>query len=661
MVTHPPRPRFALAVGIIGHQPNRLPSEQSKLDAISAEIAAVLGAIGREAVAAHAKYAEYFCDKPPAIAVISALAEGADRIAAHAAIALEQTVADGNGAGAKFKLDVPLPFSAGDYKDDFSTDESRSEFDVLLKQARSVLALPGERGRSDEPKQQAALRQNRSYEDAGLTLLNQSDLILAVWDGGASAGRGGTRELLDIAARSGTPVIHIDAKCALPTRLRWDGLDQFPTASNAVDDLPAENLSAALPRVIDELVRPPEEKKSASQAGEPAKQIGKRKAQADLERQRLRCYYDSRLWSRNFGLAFPALMALFEVRQRRDTDWRPPAPEDLSAQLVDFDKSEPPNAKLQKASVLATAFGWADAWGVWLAQVFRSAFVMNFSFAAFAVTAAAVSLVWNDIVKLLAGDGTFDMTAAASKLAEHKLPFVLTELFFLLFAVVLTVVGYNSRWHHRWLEAREVAERLRIAFPLWALGLRPATFPAEEPAWTGWYTRAIVREQGMRRATLDAAGLQQACATLRGVLSDQCNYHRTTAVRMAKMEKRLERAGFSLFVLTLLALIAFLIAVFAHVHVSTWTSFSVTAVAAGLPALGTAMFGIRVIGDFDGIARRSERTHQVLQRIIDAIDAEDPPSLTTLRARARAASDVMLGDVSSWRLAAESRTLAIYS
>jgi hypothetical protein len=639
MEKHPPRPRLALAVGVIGHRPNRLPAEQVKLTAIASEVTAVLTAIGREAVAAHNKYAEYFLAQQPFIAVISALAEGADRLGAHAAIALQQTAPHDIGVG--FQLDVPLPFAVDAYKKDFMTEDSKSEFDALLRHDRSVLVLPGERGRPGDSQQAATLRENCSYEDAGLTLLNQSDLILAVWDGEAGAGRGGTRDLLDIAARSGTPIIHIDAKRERPPRVLWNGLEPFPSISNAVDDLPAESLGKALSGLIDQLLRPPE-------------------TEHDVERLRLKSYYAKRLWLRNFGLAFPMLMALLGIRERRHTDWLPPRPDALAADLVKFDRSEPPNPKLQESSAIATAFGWADAWGVWLAQVFRSAFVMNFALAAFAVVVAATSLVWTDLDEFMAAATKFGSgVEMAQELARHKLPFVLIELILILSVVAVTRAGYVNGWHHRWIESREVAERLRMAFPLWALGLRPTAFPVEEPAWTGWYTRAIVRQQGMRPATLDAAGLQQGRATLRDLLADQCGYHRSTEKRMEKMEKRLERIGSVLFILTLLALTVFFFGVLLDFPLRARISFAVTGIAAGFPALGTATFGIRVIGDFDGIARRSKRTYEVLQRIIDAIDAEDPPSLTALRARARAASDIMLGDVSSWRLAAESRTLAI--
>jgi hypothetical protein len=79
---------------------------------------------------------------------------------------------------------------------------------------------------------------------------------------------------------------------------------------------------------------------------------------------------------------------------------------------------------------------------------------------------------------------------------------------------------------------------------------------------------------------------------------------------------------------------------------------------AALPALATASYGIRIIGDFDGIFQRAERTHRQLEQLIAAIQ-QDPPDFPLMRARARSAADAMLGDVASWRLSAESRGLAV--
>ncbi len=67
---------------------------------------------------------------------------------------------------------------------------------------------------------------------------------------------------------------------------------------------------------------------------------------------------------------------------------------------------------------------------------------------------------------------------------------------------------------------------------------------------------------------------------------------------------------------------------------------------AALPALATATYGIRVIGDFEGISHRAERTHRNLEQLIEAIE-QDPADLTLLPARASSAADEMFGDDAS--------------
>jgi glycosyltransferase involved in cell wall biosynthesis len=229
----------------------------------------------------------------------------------------------------------------------------------------------------------------------------------------------------------------------------------------------------------------------------------------------------------------------------------------------------------------------------------------------------------------------------------------------LLIGVVLanTTAGRLSGWHHRWFEPREIAERLRIALALWMLGARPTSFSGLEPAWTGWYARAICREQRLRSGVLDEQGLSAARAALIALLDDQCDYHRSAAMVAAKLEHRLERFGLILFGATMLTAALFL-CLRPLIALTDTEAVSVTVLSAGLPALATATYGIRVIGDFEGIARRSERTHQDLKNLIEAVK-QDPLILDRLRMRARRAAEAMLGDVASWRMAAESRRLNI--
>jgi hypothetical protein len=77
-----------------------------------------------------------------------------------------------------------------------------------------------------------------------------------------------------------------------------------------------------------------------------------------------------------------------------------------------------------------------------------------------------------------------------------------------------------------------------------------------------------------------------------------------------------------------------------------------------LPAFGAASYAVRVIGDFEGSAKRSQRTGTTLGLLSEAF-RETSSSLPALRSLAHAAADVMLGDVAHWRLASETRQLAI--
>ena len=118
-----------------------------------------------------------YSDKPPVLRAVSPLAEGSDRMFAEEAL------------GLGYKLLCPMPFSQEEFEIDFlppktEEDQSRERFRKLLKQAGEDVTkfeLDGERSAEAE-----------AYGAAGRVVLNQSDLLIAVWDGGKPAGGGGT-------------------------------------------------------------------------------------------------------------------------------------------------------------------------------------------------------------------------------------------------------------------------------------------------------------------------------------------------------------------------------------------------------------------------------------------------------------------------------------
>ena len=118
---------------------------------------------------------------------VSPLAEGADRIVARAVLA---------EAGAA--LTVPLPFPAEDYATDFAEPASKAEFDELLARAARVEVMPPAASRDD------------GYEHVGRWVVEHSDVLLALWDGAPSRGRGGTAEIVQYARDYKRPLIVIN-------------------------------------------------------------------------------------------------------------------------------------------------------------------------------------------------------------------------------------------------------------------------------------------------------------------------------------------------------------------------------------------------------------------------------------------------------------------
>lgn len=638
MTTNPPKPRFALSVGVIGHRPKDLakaanqdgvqPVLREISPKIKSDIKLALTAIRAAAVRSRSEHFEYFDQvksPPQMLTLVSALAEGADTIAAQIAHELD------------YKLEAPLPFTSAEYEKDFrykadaetslsqadadkATKRALDNYGALLGKLSAKLELPGQHALPSDDEREGKVREQRAYEAAGLTVLSQADIVLGIWDYELPRGRGGTAELVAEAARAGIPIVLVDAKGVEPVSVRWRNLMRFPAPIVAVDDLPSEGLEVGIPHVVDELVRLPN---------------------SSEQREGVKRWFEEKRYCVNIRFGFPLLRSLFFAPFYKVHDFFPQSPDGIAKEYVADASPVVHPTQAKSLLTLATSFGWADAVANYFAQFFRSAFVMNFFFAAFAVIAASGSVTMGEAHGIV-----------------EKVPAGL-EILLIVCVVLNTLLGYFWGWHHRWVEAREIAERLRAALPLWTLGLRPGFFPGEEPTWTGWYARAIVRMQGLRDGNLNNDHMTAERAVLLSMMEGQCRYNRRNSKRARHLELGLEWTGIVLLAATLAIAIDHLtgsemmMCVFddkAH-DLTIWMSVA-------LPALATASYGVRVIGDFEGIFHRTGRTSHQLEQLAIAIN-QDPTELAMLRARARSAADVMLGDVASWRLAAESRGLAI--
>lgn len=144
--------------------------------------------------------------------VVSALAEGADRIVAWRVLARPGAC-----------LVVPLPLDESDYIRDFASEESRSEFSILLERASRIERMP------------PAPARDQAYEAAGEYVLNNSDVLLTIWDGQPAQGLGGTADIVSRARKQKLRIAWVHAGNREP------GANQPTTLGNEQGQVTFEN------------------------------------------------------------------------------------------------------------------------------------------------------------------------------------------------------------------------------------------------------------------------------------------------------------------------------------------------------------------------------------------------------------------------------------
>jgi hypothetical protein len=152
-----------MRVGITGHQ--RL-KEHARWDWVERELDRLLASIA-----------------PPLVGITS-LAVGADQLFADAVL---------RRGGS---LEVVIPFAG--YESTFSEERDRQEYTRLSQRASRVEVL--EKPGSDE----------EAYLASGRRMVDQSDLLIAVWDGLPASGLGGTGDVVNYAVRRRKRTIHLN-------------------------------------------------------------------------------------------------------------------------------------------------------------------------------------------------------------------------------------------------------------------------------------------------------------------------------------------------------------------------------------------------------------------------------------------------------------------
>ncbi|MGD0438347.1 MAG: hypothetical protein ABSB86_17955, partial [Bryobacteraceae bacterium] len=156
-----------LTIGVTGHRDLR----DDDVDQLERKVKHILGRLRRQ-----------YPSTP--LVVLSALAEGADRLVARIALRPE--------FGAR--LVVPLPMPRILYGMDFEIPGSLQEFDGLLEKADCCFEIsPG--GDYEELLRPGDARDQR-YEEVGKYIVSRSQVLIALWDGVDSGKIGGTSSVV---------------------------------------------------------------------------------------------------------------------------------------------------------------------------------------------------------------------------------------------------------------------------------------------------------------------------------------------------------------------------------------------------------------------------------------------------------------------------------
>ncbi len=574
----PPKVALAFRVGVVGHRPNRLKNaNEAELTQRLREILQSIQSAFLEHLSVKAN-ADRYDGSQPQLRALSPLAEGVDRIFATEAL------------NAGYSLTAVLPFPLNEYLRDFAPEKAMipgamEVFQDLLNRAETRFELDGTRG--DE---------SYAYQVAGEVVLNQSEILIVVWDFDRKNLRGGTEVILDTAVGRGIPVVLIDANAPHDWQLLTESRqlrrvlgDRHKGTPESVNHNTSSDLAELKPVILGLLKFP--ESLLSSKHGHGNRLDNPSKGWKFFLEERKAIFNPAILWKWFRD-------ALGENR------WRPPS---MSVEpYEDAVTSEWPRQTdhpvARVIDRLRPFYAWPDKLADRYADGYRSAFVLSYLMAALAVA--------------------FALAPYALQMDEHSMgerTFAGFEFLAICLILIVVILGRSRGWHQRWLDYRLLAEIIRhqrLVAPLGGLKASPsvpahlASYGNPALSWMGWYARALERSLGLPSARVDQEYLERSLADIQRMLEGQIDFHKKTAKRSEKIEVKLHLTEKILFGATLVCCLLHILGWMEHLHL---TSRFLTFFCGFFPVLGASLAGIINQGEFRRIEQQSRSMAERLQ------------------------------------------------
>lgn len=579
-----PKVMPVLQIGIVGHR-NLPGADAPAIQQVIADLLARCEA-GAKAALAATGWPGFAQDATPApeLRFVSAIAAGADQIGAAAALACG------------WKLLAPLPFARETYRNDFPDEAGKAAYDGFLARAAKVFEVDGIPGRAD------------AYSSVGQILQEQSDILIAVWNGEAERGLGGTGETVRNARAADMPVIVI-----------------APSAPHAVQIF-ASTQDATPESMVAQVLAPPHMSDGVD-------------AMAVYYRERK--FGVGRLAKR---LANAERVALFHARlPPRPTDPTPNS-EGLDVALAAVDL------------VMSPYLAAADQLAVRYATLYR----------------ASVSLKYLAVLPtVLAGLILFFVTGPWGVVLGF-LAQVIGVITFLIGYNDRRAGWHRRFIDYRYMAERLRYAALMAMFASTSTLPRLPPFQVGANSdWVNWYLHFAVRDLGLIQARCDGAFMEGLRRALRQMLDEQIDFYVARAQDGNLLAARLQRTGVVFYFATIgftMAAGAIKLMLFASPHVAALAAQRdlyifgaglAAALAATVGGIWPAIFGLRSQREYQRLSQRYDAMVRTLRQH-EARLARDGAIHGQTERIAREAVDAMLAEVSDWRVLIKARDLSPY-
>jgi hypothetical protein len=579
---------------------------------------------------------KWYSGAGPVMQVVSSLAEGSDRLFAEEALKLG------------YSLSCPMPFPQHEFEADFLPGKalesnSLNRFHRILEQAELSGGLTRFELNGDRT------QDSQAYRACGQMVLNQSDLLLVVWDGVSQIVLGGTEDLFRVALKLNIPVIWIDAR----SPHNWmvlDGTHQLPASGPEGRHIPsAKNDNVGLAQIISGILSLPCSLGSNKKADKSPY-----KCLSDFYLEKSYSTNPAILWKIFSNLLGKGNLGLISksVDPNKQTG--------MDSFIQGFEK------KGQNVSrIVQSNFECFDKLSGYYGDFYRSGYILSFLLATIAVGLA--------LLPVAAGWLTH-----ANHFGESIA--VVVELFALFCILLLVFRSRSRRWHSRWLDYRLAAEwirQLRLLAPL-GLGIRvqetrghKKSYEHPTKTWMAWYVKALERSLGLPDAKIDLPYLNKYLNDLLVFVTDQKAYHFSNAQSNHLIEVRLHRSGIILISATIAACVLHLLPLInPELHWQEGLAYILTFLCGFLPAFGAALAGINNQGEFKSLSKTSDSMQREYAAISEELsllkitletckDKNDTHLFKKIKDITYRISYLMIEELNDWRITYNNRPLEL--